>query len=56
MHVIVQAFLVCKTIGEKKRLVMRWKRRVNGKPILRENEIEGFPEGISNPHMNVREG
>ncbi len=50
-------FLVWKTIGGKKRLVMRWNKRIDGKPkITREvyiGDMENLARMIQNPMENV---
>ena len=51
------AFLVWKTIGGKKRLVIRWNRRVNGKPkVVKEvyiGDMENLARIIEHPEENV---
>ena len=50
-------FLVWKTIGGKKRLVMRWNKRIDGKPkIIKEvyiGDMENLARMIQNPMENV---
>ena len=50
-------FLVWKTIGGKKRLVMRWNKRIDGKPkIIKEvyiGDMENLARMMQSPMENV---